>query len=533
MLKVLIKKQLYEIFRGYFTNAKTGKARSKANTTVMFLLFAVVMVALLGGMFGALAVFLCGTLCKAGLDWLYFLLFSLLGAALGVFGSVFNTYSGLYLAKDNDLLLSMPIPVKTVMTARLAGVYLMGLMYSATVLVPAIGVYIFFFGVTVARAVGMLGLIVVVSLTDMFLSCLLGWGVAKISLRLKNKSFVTVAASITFIVLYYLVYFRAMNWLQDLVSNAEMYGEKIRTGARVLWKIGSIGAGDMAALAICLTVLVAALTVVWRLMAHSFMKIATASATTEKRKKTGAKQFKQHTVPQALLIKELGRFTASANYMLNCGLSLLLLPAFGIFLLVKGEYVLGVVVQVFGERSGSTCVLLTAVLCMLNSMADMAAPAVSLEGKSYWLLRSLPVSTWEILTAKLSLQLLLGGVPAVFCGICGAIVLPGTVVEKLFVVLIPLGCVALFACVDLAVGLKNANLNWTNELYPIKQNVSIAIALFGCWLYAIAVGGAYMWVGWNIGPVWYLLAVLALSAAGTAVLYRWLMNRGTVCYEKL
>ena len=55
---------------------------------------------------------------------------------LGAFGSVFNTYSGLYLAKDNDLLLSLPIPVRALMASRLLGVYLMGLMYSAVVILP-------------------------------------------------------------------------------------------------------------------------------------------------------------------------------------------------------------------------------------------------------------------------------------------------------------------------------------------------------------------------------------------------------------
>ena len=75
------------------------------------------------------------------MGWLYFAIMGLLAILLGAFGSVFNTYSGLYLAKDNDLLLSMPIPVRTIMAARLLGVYLMGLMYSGVVMLPAIIVY--------------------------------------------------------------------------------------------------------------------------------------------------------------------------------------------------------------------------------------------------------------------------------------------------------------------------------------------------------------------------------------------------------
>ena len=75
------------------------------------------------------------------MGWLYFALMSLLAIFLGAFGSVFNTYSGLYFAKDNDLLLSLPIPVRTLMASRLLTVYLMGLMYSAVVILPAVIVY--------------------------------------------------------------------------------------------------------------------------------------------------------------------------------------------------------------------------------------------------------------------------------------------------------------------------------------------------------------------------------------------------------
>lgn len=47
-------------------------------------------------------------------------------------------------------------------------------------------------------------------------------------------------------------------------------------------------------------------------------------------------------------------------------------------------------------------------------MNDMAAPSISLEGKNLWLLQSLPVKPWQALRAKLSVQLLLTSIPALF-----------------------------------------------------------------------------------------------------------------------
>lgn len=55
MLSALLKKQLQEIFRSYFYNAKQGKARSRVSTVGYFAFFAVLMVGVLGGMFTYLA----------------------------------------------------------------------------------------------------------------------------------------------------------------------------------------------------------------------------------------------------------------------------------------------------------------------------------------------------------------------------------------------------------------------------------------------------------------------------------------------
>ena len=202
MLKILVKKQLGEIFRSYTYDAKKNKARSKGATIGFFVFFIVLMVGVLGGLFTFLSLAMCEPMAAVGMDWLYFTLMTLLAAFLGIFGSVFNTYSGLYMAKDNDLLLSMPIPVRTIMAARLVSVYLMGLMYSGIVLLPAIIVYWVTVGMTVQTVLGCVVQLLLLSVFVLTLSCALGWLVAKISRKLKNKSFVTVILSLVFIGAY-------------------------------------------------------------------------------------------------------------------------------------------------------------------------------------------------------------------------------------------------------------------------------------------------------------------------------------------
>ena len=279
MLKLLVKKQLTEIFRAYLYDAKKNRARSKAATVGYIIFFVLLMVGVIGGMFTVLSLTMCRSMAEAGMSWFYFAIMGLMAILLGAFGSVFTTYSSLYLPKDNDQMLSLPIPVNTLIAARLLGVYLMGLMYSGVVVLPAIIVY----WATVSAAplhllAGVLFLLLI-SLFVMAISCLLGWVVAKVSLKLKNKSFVTVVLSLVFFGLYYYFFsFKATSLLTELLQNIALYGDKVRSSAYPVYLFGQAGAGDP----LSMLLLTAAPAVVvggggGLLLSRSFLSIATAS----------------------------------------------------------------------------------------------------------------------------------------------------------------------------------------------------------------------------------------------------------------
>ena len=532
MLKTLLKKQLSEIFRSYFYDNKKNKARSKGAVIAYFTLFAALMVGLLGGMFAFLAFVLCAPLTQAGAGWLYFTILGLLAVFLGVFGSVFNTYSGLYLAKDNDLLLSMPIPVRVIMLARLLGVYLMGLLYSGVVMVPALIVY---FVVAPFRPVALFGAIWLLFLISVFvltLSVVLGYVVAKISLKLKNKSFITVLVSLLFFAGYYFLYFKAQALITKLVENIGQYSEKIRGAAYPLYLFGRTGEGDPLAVLAVSTAILGLFALVWLLISHSFLKIATATGKSEKKKyKEGA--VKQRGVPAALFCKEMGRFTSSPNYMLNCGLGGVFLLVLGVVLLIRGGAIAGMLNDLLGEGSGLAPTLLAAAVLALAAMNDMAAPSVSLEGKTIWLAQSLPVTPWQVLRAKLSVQLTLTGVPALFCLLCAAISRMMTVGEWLVFAVLVLAGVLFEALFALTLGTKMPNLTWTSELTPIKQSAAVFICMMGGMLASALFAVLYFLAGKYIGFPLYAGAVTVLLLFGSAFLYRWLKKKGSAAFAAL
>ena len=525
MLRILLKRQLSEVFKSYFYNPKKNRMRPKWAIACWFAGFAVIMVGLLGGVFTALSLSICGPLAKAGMGWLYFALMGGIAILLGAFGSVYNSFAGLYLSRDNDLLLSLPIPVRAIITARLMNVWLLGAMYAAVAVVPAVAVYCAVVGATAARVICGVILFAVITAIVLLLSTLLGWVVAKISLKLKNKSFVTVAVSLVFVGAYYFFYFKASDLIKDLVLNAAVYGARIKGAAHGIYRFGRIGEGDWASAGLFLAVSAALVAAVWVVLSRSFLGIVTSSG------RSGHVRYRERAVREktpfrALLGKEFARFAASPNYMLNCGFGVLLIPAGGVLLLLKGRVVVDLLEKVLPGRPGIIAVLVCAVYCMVACMNDMAAPSVSLESRSLWIPQSLPVRPGTVLRAKASVQLILTGVPMLVAVACAAAVVRAPAGLTLLMGLTPLLFTAFFALFCTFLAVKLPILSWTNEIAPIKQGGAVAIALLGGWLLSVAMGGLYLWIGHRIGPAPYLGIWDALLAAAALALLRWLDGPG-------
>ena len=532
MLKQLVKKQMAEIFRSYLYDAKKSQKRAKGTVILYFALFVFLMVGVLGGMFTFVAMMLCDAMAAVGMGWLYFTLMGLVAIFMGAFGSVFNTYSSLYLAKDNDLLLSLPIPLRVIISSRLVTVYLMGLMYSAVVIVPAVVVYWIQVAHSAAAIVGGILTVAIVSLIVLLLSCLLGWVVAKISLKLKHKSITTVLVSLLGIGLYYFIYFKAQTVISDLVANAVVYGVKIKGAAYPLYLFGRMAEGDWLAM-LLVTAVVALLTALtWLLLSRSFLRLATSGGSTGKARYR-EKKARVRSLPAALLGKECRRFVSSPNYMLNCGMGVLMIPAAGVLLLVKGGEWMAPLKAMLPGAESTLAALAISVACLLASMNDMAAPSVSLEGKSLWVLQSLPVSAWEVLKAKLKMQLVFTGIPMLVFLACALPVLGLSPVLSLLAAAGSLLAVLLLALFGLTMGLKMPNLHWTSEITPVKQGGSVALALLGGWAYALLPGGAAMALGRNLHPAVIPAVFCLLTAVLCALLYVWLKNRGAKVFAAL
>lgn len=476
MLKALLKKQMLELNKSFFVDRKTGKLKSKGSAILSIVLFSLLMIFVICGMFLYMS-YSISPLLTAGLEWLYFAIMGATAVMFGLFGSVFNTYSSLYDAKDNDLLLSMPIPPSKLMAARLTGVYLMGLMYTGSVIFPAVIMYFICSRPRVIFAAMSVFSAIVLTVLVLILSCALGWVVAKIAAKLKNKSLVTVAVSLLFIGGYYLIYFKANEIINSIVKNSGDIADKVKGSAYPLYLLGRACAGEVLPTLLFAAITAALFCLTWRIMARSFIRLATVGGKGAKAVYKAKKKTKAQSIDNALLRREIKRFLSCPTYILNCALGSFLLLVFSVPALIKGEWLaeyLSHFDPIFYDN-------LPAVACMivlaLSSMNIITAPSVSLEGKGLWIVRSLPVTSEQILKAKIKLHMLFSAVPALICSICLCIALKPDILSAAAIITLPLVFNLLCAVSGLRIDLKMPNLSWANENAAIKQSFHVMLAM--------------------------------------------------------
>ena len=529
MTWLLIKKQLMEIFRAYFYNEKKQEKRSMGATIGMFVLFFVLMFLFLGGMFYALSSLILPSIVQLHIEWMFFALMGLLSIFMGVFGSVFSTYSILYLAKDNDLLFSLPVDASTIIISRIFSVYLMSCLYALVVWIPSQLSYLFnvSFQAGVFLASTLMGL--AITLLVLCLSCLLGLVVAKISVKLKNRSIITTSLSLIFLALYYLVYFNANTIFSELLQNVLLYQKKIQIYAYPIYAFGNGACGNVIHLCLTLMITVIFTYAVWCFLKKSFFEISSQTMSFE-RIKTKKQKNQTRSVSSSLLYREFLHFKSSSSYMLNCSLGSVFMIGIAIYMLLKFPSVI-VLLQQEGIDTALLAPLMVLAICTLASFNDITAPSISLEGKTIWLAKSLPVKIEDILNAKVKMHLILTGIPSLFVSLVCIYLSKSDVVMSLFMIITPVLSITFSALFGLIVNLNMPNLKWTNEMVPIKQSLSVFISM----MVPMIVNGIAFLLYLNVimNEYVYIIIYSILLFVACIYMYQWIRSNGTQIFMNL
>ena len=542
MLKALIKNRIVSFFAGFGYDKKTGKKR-KVGMMVLFGVLYAYLIAVFLFLFGMFFVGLGGVaLADRGSAWLYFAMAGLAAFVVSLVVTLFVSVAQLYEAKDNELLLSLPIPPMTVLLSRVVFLFVANLATQAIVLLPALGVYLFYslsFGTfSVLSLLALLLSFVSLPLLSLSLSCLFGWLVALMLRRVKRRSLVQILFSFLFLGAYMYLYVSFLQRASELEDFALLIPSIASAMKQYFTPFYFFGVGCAESALITLAFLLAGvlgIALVLFALAKSFTRIVTAKPSLKKQEYR-EKRAKPASIRRALAKKDLSHLFHSSIYLMNAALGLVFLVVAAVALFICRNDFLALFQgpeMPVPLGSDEIALLLAGASCMLLSMNLITAPSVSLEGKSLWILRSAPLSGKDVLLSKVYASRVLA-VPAAFLASLSIVIVTApSLPVAIGVFLLPQAFATLGDLLGITFGVLFPRLSWLNEMEPVKQGMAVGftmLSMMGATLLTFGVG----FVAWRFLGSALTVWILTLLFAALCTLFLWVvLNPISRKFEKL
>ncbi len=535
MFKSLFIIQLRAVFFTMFAAKKTAKPKTTINIgkKILIAIFAVYVIACMFFFFGLITAQLCTPLIEAGLDTAYFVLIGLMAFMLMFLGSVFLTEKQLYEANDNELLLSMPIPPAYVVLTRIASVFLINVMYGSFTLVPAAAVYFMQKGFDPLVLLFMIPSGLLLSVLSLSVSAAGGWLLALLGSSLKRKKLFSTVFMLTFFFTVMGFYFNLQKILAKLVAEGAALSDALRKVFPPLFFFGkSVAESDFLSFLLLAAASLVPAALITGMIARSFINIATKNKGSAGKYIYKERRLSAASPKNALLVKEAKRFFTSVIYLMNAGLGSIFMIIFAIAVAFKGPSIIVSLMQSVTNNAAVALpfplesllpAIIGAAVSFCTSANNTACCSLSLEGKNFPLLKSMPLSYYDIIIPKIAFNFLWGFIPITLVSAASFFRL-GLTLADFFLILLGGLVFQLFTAVwGMLCNIFFPKFDWINEVTVIKQSAASLFGMLGAMgFFSLFIGGfafaATKLSGGDLDPALILQAALPSAIAFFAVM---------------
>lgn len=483
MIKLLVKIQLRSLLAGSVRAASRKKKTSKNRvlSPVLITLLAGYIIAALLFSFGAIFYGIFSITETFSNPALYFSIIGFFLFILCVIGSLFAIQPQLFEAKDNDLLLSMPIPTHAILLSRFLSLLAVEYLMALFVALPAAVVYCMHRTPTLLQIVLYLFSVFLLPLFALVISCVLGWLISLITARMRNKTLFQSALVFAFLIGYFFVMSNADDILTALISSGA--ASALFSYLPPVYLFGeAVFQADLLSFATLALWCILPLAVVLFIFSRLFIRITTTKRGLKK-KQYVAKSAAISSPLFALIKKEIRRIFSLPSYLLNSAMGIFMELILCGYLIISGADIQSLLTSLAGEGvlpgeiTPYIALVVSALLSLCAATSITAACSISLEGSRLPLLKSFPLTANDIFVAKAGANLLVSTPTLLLSSTVCAMMLPLSFGEILLVYAVPLCALFAFVCLGLAANVRFPKLDWLNEISAIKQGLAPSISV--------------------------------------------------------
>lgn len=520
-LWILIKLQLSSLFGInqilHMKNTEDKKQGKRALGALMAMLFAL-------GYFSVLySIIMAEGFAQIGMLPTLLGIMAMASSLLILMFSIFETKGVLLGFGDYDVVMSWPVGVRTVAASRVVGMYAYNFVYGLMLLLPAGIVY-----AIKANPSGWfyplyLVLMLLLPALPTIVGALLGTVLTIATARAKKSSLISILAQFVLVIGLMTLSFRASTSLTDpskIAGSADVLaGIVSQMYPPAQWFQDALTGTSLVSALWLLLLSAASITLLLFWLGRSFISINSRLKSKPRGEKFVMRRQARADQVTALFRREWKRYFSSSIYVVNTAFSYVMLLAAGVALLVKAD-ALSSLMNVPEMQIPLSVVPF--VLAWIVSMGATTPAAISMEGRSLWIIKSMPVRARDWFSGKLAVTMVLA-VPSIL--ISSTLIVIGLkpgLLDAIWLYLTPLAYALAFGVFGLWLNIRMPRMDWKTEAEAVKQSGSVMISVFtgmGAALlpgiFAAVLNSAF------VVPI-SLLAILLL----TLVLWRSLMKSG-------
>ncbi|MBU1093767.1 MAG: hypothetical protein KKH01_04815 [Firmicutes bacterium] len=205
------------------------------------------------------------------------------------------------------------------------------------------------------------------------------------------------------------------------------------------------------------------------------------------RKNNKAVKYQSKPVMQSLVTKEFKKFFNSVIYAVNSGIGVVMLLVMSIASLFYRAQIEDILSQMVGSGL-SIEILILALISFCISMTITPAISLSLEGKNFWIIKSLPIKAETIMFSKILFNLILCVPIAIISIFMFGISIGFSAVNQLLLIGFVIVFAILISTFDAIVNLYVPKFDYVNETEVVKQSAGALLGIFGGFTF-IAING--------------------------------------------
>jgi ABC-2 type transport system permease protein len=234
------------------------------------------------------------------------------------------------------------------------------------------------------------------------------------------------------------------------------------------------------------------------------------------RKNTKAAVSRQRPIIYSIAAKEAKRFFNTTIYALNVGFGAVILFILGIASLFFSDQIFNYFSQ-FGMVGFDFELIVLILIGFCLSMTYSTAISLSLEGKNFWILKSLPIKPKVVMQGKMIFNLLLVLPVTMLTLILFTFALDIEVGKSLLMMVFSISLALVVTVLGSLVNLFVPKFEWRNPAEVVKQSAGALLGMLGSWIILILDGVLYYFItksmSFEIGLILISIFNLILATA--------------------